>query len=77
MRKKVFAEVMFYDEAPRIGCGRRIVEIEKVGRLWAYVVVPATGIRQRLPASVLARLPQKAVRLPMKYRKPYAEVHHD
>lgn len=72
--KAKYAEIMFCQEAPRIGCGRRIVQIVKVGRLWAYVKVPTTGIRQRIPVCIFNRLQQRPVKLRRKYRKPYAEA---
>jgi len=69
---KRFMDVMFCDEAPRIGCGRRIVEVVKEGRLWTYVRVPG-GQRARIAAKLFARLPQKEVKVRRRFRKSYSE----
>lgn len=36
-------------EAPRIGCGRRIVFLEKTGRKWATICCPYSLRRTRVP----------------------------
>jgi hypothetical protein len=44
MRVRIYLE----DEAPRIGCGWRTVDV-KLGRKWAYLTEVSSGIRTRLP----------------------------
>lgn len=64
-----FVEITFQDEAPRLGSGRRVVRLE-VGRKWAYCTIPTTGLRQRIPASLIPRLRPVDVKVRRKYRKP-------
>jgi hypothetical protein len=42
----------FHDEAPRIGCGWRLVLPLKIGRKWARIQEFATGVCVRLPVKV-------------------------
>ncbi len=44
--------VYFHDEAPSIGCGWRMVQLESIGRKWAKIREVATGTPVRLPARV-------------------------
>ena len=71
--KPRYVQIYFQDEAPRLGCGRRVVELT-TGRKWAYCKIPSTGIRARLPVSVIERLRPVEVKVRRKYRKPRPEL---
>lgn len=45
----------FADEAPRIGCGERGVNV-LVGRKWVRIVERSTGNRVKLPVEVFEKL---------------------
>lgn len=49
------------DEAPRLGCGLRLVEIAKYGRVWVHLIYRPGGrrgpaIRQRLRREVFRQV---------------------
>lgn len=64
-RKRV--RVLLHDEAPRIGSGWRIVEVE-VGRKWVRLKVPG-GARTRLRRSIWEPIGAGAVELPAKRKR--------
>lgn len=42
----------FEDEAPRIGCGWRLVKVLKIGRKWVRLEAAASGRRVKLPRHI-------------------------
>lgn len=56
----MFLQVYFQDEAPQLGCGRRIVYVEKEGRKWVTIRDPFTHASKKLARDVWQRLARKA-----------------
>ncbi len=57
----IAAQVYLEDEAPRIGCGWRTLNVT-VGRKWIYLQERATGTRARLPIRLLDKLKPLPIR---------------
>lgn len=47
-----YGRVHFHDEAPRIGCGIRGIELIRLGWKWALIRERSTGIAMRLARKV-------------------------
>ena len=50
--------VNFYDEAPSIGCGNRIVKV--VSRGWKWVIISSQGKRKRFERKEWEKIERKA-----------------
>lgn len=69
MPKAQYVEIYLQDEAPKIGCGRRLVKME-LGHKWAYLTVPTTGVKQKVPVDVIKRLATIKAKVRRQYSKP-------
>jgi len=52
--------VYLYDEAPRLGCGWRTVQLMRIGHKWAYVRELSTDQRARFPVKTWAGMRPQA-----------------